>query len=106
MTTFDPLWPAFQQALREPPGDLATAIGALPEVGCLPSPWLTWTLIGLVRHRRRQLWVAEIVATKLGGHLEAIAAMGAFGHPPDIPQRGLVPGLIEWEITSTARAAA
>lgn len=97
MTTFDPLWPAFDQALREPPGDLTTAVRALPDGGHLPSPWLTWTLVGLVRHRRRQLWVAEVVATRLGGHPEAIAASGAFGHPTEIPQHGLVPGLTEWE---------
>jgi hypothetical protein len=72
MAAFTTLWQAFRQALREPPGDLATAIRALPDVGCLPSPWVTWTLIGLVRHRRRQLWVAEVVATRLGGDLEAI----------------------------------
>ena len=58
MATFDPLWHAFRQAQREPPGDLADSVRALPEVGRLPSAWATWTLIGLVRHRRRQHWVA------------------------------------------------
>src|SRR5262249_52190573 len=69
---------------------------ALPEAGRLPLPWTTWTLIGLVRHRRRQLWVAEVVTDRLGGDLEAIATMGALGHPLDLPQHGLVPGLTDW----------
>jgi hypothetical protein len=97
MATFTTLWQAFRKALREPPGDLANAIRALPDVGRLPSPWVTWTLIGLVRHRRRQLWVAEVVATRLGGDLEAIARRGSLGHPQDVSQQGLVPGLTEWE---------
>jgi hypothetical protein len=97
MATFDSLWHAFEQALGEPTDDLATAIHALPDVGRLPSPWATWTLIGLVRHRRRQLWVGQVVATRLQGELESIARMGAFGHPEDIPQHGLVPGLTDWE---------
>jgi len=97
MATFDPLWRAFQQAQREPPGDLATSVRALPEVGRLPSAWATWTLIGLVRHRRRQLWVAEIVASKLGGNPKALALRGALGHPTKMTQHGLVPGLTEWE---------
>ena len=75
----------------------SATLHALPPVGHRPSPWTTWKLIGLVRHRRRQLWVGEVVATRLGGDQEAIATMGSLGHPPDIPQQGLVPGLTEWE---------
>jgi hypothetical protein len=97
MATFDSLWHAFEQALGEPPDDLATAICALPDVGHSPSPWATWTLIGRVRHRRRQLWVAEVVSSRLQGEPESIARMGALGHPEDIPQSGLVPGLTDWE---------
>lgn len=97
MARSDAYWQAIRQALAEPPGDLATAVRALPDVGRLPSPWATWTLIGLVRHRRRQLWVADVVANRLGGDLVAIARIGALGHPSDIPQHGLVPGLTEWE---------
>jgi hypothetical protein len=97
MATFDPLWRAFQQARREPAGDLASSLRALPEVGRLPSAWATWTLIGLVRHRRRQLWVARVVASSLGANLKAIARRGALGHPAKITPRGLVPGLTEWE---------
>ena len=97
MATFDHLWDGFRQAIQEPYGDLMSAVHALPAVGHRPSPWATWTLIGLVRHRRRQLWVAEVVATHLGGDQEAIATMGSLGHPPGIPQQGLVPELTEWE---------
>ena len=97
MTPWKLLWRALDEAKRPPPGDLAAALGSLPEVGRLPSPWATWTLIGLVRHRRRQLWVAEVVADRLGGDPAALAEAGALAHPLDRPQRGLVPGLPEWE---------
>src|SRR4051794_5548019 len=93
MATLDPLWQALQQALCEPEGNLATSVRALPDVGHLPSPWTIWTLIGLVRHRRRQLWVAEVVTGRLGGDLKAIATCGALGHPMEVPQGGLVPCL-------------
>jgi hypothetical protein len=90
------LW-ALSQAHLGPPEDLAAAVRSLPDAGHLPSPWETWTLIGLVRHRERQLWVGEVVTTRLHGSLIDLARMGAMGHPQDIPQQGPVPGLPEWE---------
>jgi hypothetical protein len=33
---------------------LEAALRDLPELGTLPSPWESWTLIGLLRHRKRQ----------------------------------------------------
>jgi hypothetical protein len=81
---------AFNCAKEREPADLPAAIRGLPDPGALPSPWVTWTLIGLVRHRARQLWVAEIIRTRLRG---APAAMGAWGHPEGVPQSGPVPGL-------------
>jgi hypothetical protein len=53
-------------------------------------------MIGLVRHRKRQLWVAEVVRNRLGGSLTDLARLGALGHPQG-PQSGTVPGLPEWE---------
>jgi hypothetical protein len=97
MTADDLLWQGLHQALREPPEDLAAAIDGLPEVGRLPSPWTAWALIGLVRHRRRQLWVGEVVTENLGGNLAVIARRGALAHPSRLPLQGLVPGLTEWE---------
>src|SRR5262249_40161076 len=41
---------------RQEPRDLAAFLEGLAGPGALPSPWETWTLIGLVRHRERQLW--------------------------------------------------
>jgi hypothetical protein len=87
---------AFTQARRPSPDDLAGAVQTLPALGELPTPWETWTLLGLVRHRRRQLWVGDLVTTRLGGSALDLARMGAFGHPA-VPQRGPVPGLPEWE---------
>jgi hypothetical protein len=97
MTQYDHLWPALREANRGPSHDLTAVIRAGPEAGHLPSPWAVWMLFGLVRHRRRQLWVAEVVVERLGGDLDALATMGAFGHPADSPQSGLVPGITEWE---------
>lgn len=79
------------------PDDLATALRRLPEADEMPSPWESWTLIGLIRHWRRQQWVAEIVHTRLSGDRTRIAEFGAFGHPDEVPQSGTVPGLPEWE---------
>jgi len=60
------------------------------------SPWHFWTLICFARHHVRQNWVADIVKYRLSGDLDALAGIGALGHP-DIPQSGLVPQDIEWE---------
>ena len=95
-TPLDSLFQALGEAPLPPPVDVAAAVQALPAVGELPSPWETWTLFGLVRHRHRQLWVGSLVTTVLGGRLLELARMGAFGHPP-VPPSGPVPGLPEWE---------
>jgi hypothetical protein len=84
--------------LREPePENLVSSLRGLPEVAILPSPWDTWTLIGLTRHRERQWWVADIIRTRLQGDVNRLATFGALGHPDGVPQRGTVPGLPEWE---------
>jgi hypothetical protein len=97
MTRYDLLFQAFTRARQPPPADLAGALQALPPVGQLPSPWETWALVGFVRHRRRQLWLGEVVTTRLSGSLTGIGRMGALGHPQGVPQLGPVPGLAEWE---------
>ncbi len=88
------LWQALTDAAREPD---APTLDRLPPPGALPPPWQTWLLVGLFRHRRRQLWVGEIVAHRLGGDLALLSAAGALGHPQGLPQSGLVPGLTDWE---------
>ena len=60
------------------------------------SPWDIWMLLCLIRHRDRQQFVAETVAYRLQGDHNALAAMGAMGHP-ERPQQGIVPGLLDWE---------
>jgi hypothetical protein len=94
---FSRLLDAFRRVNGDAPTGLADALRRLPDVGALPSPWETWTLIGLVRHRERQHWVADIVRTRLSGDPSALAALSAFGHPDGVPQQGPVPGLPEWE---------
>ena len=93
----DALLTALARAQAPEPADLVSSFRALPEPGALPSPWETWALIGLVRHRERQLWVADIVRTRLRGALSDLAALGALGHPEGIPGMGTVPDLPEWE---------
>src|SRR5271165_3139160 len=88
----------FLRAAESEPADLESALRSLPEPGALPSPWETWTLIGLVRHRNRQLWVADVISNRLLGAPSDLAAMGALGgHPEGVPQSGPVPGMPEWE---------
>lgn len=89
-----PLWRTLADAVREP--DSPTLEGLSPP-GLLPPPWQTWLLIGLFRHRRRQLWVGRAVARRLGGDLDLLSAAGALGHPGELPQSGRVPGMTDWE---------
>lgn len=88
---------AFARVKEPEPDDLVSALRRLPEPDAMPSPWDAWTLIGLVRHHERQLWVAEIIRTRLQGAPADLAALGALGHPEAVPQRGSVPGMPEWE---------
>jgi hypothetical protein len=60
------------------------------------STWQAWTLLGLVKHRARQQFVADTIRFRLQSDEQALADAGAFGHP-DIPQQGIVPSLIDWE---------
>jgi hypothetical protein len=92
------LFDALSRVSAGPPGDLAGFLGAQPPAGAMamPSPWETWTLIGLVRHRDRQRWVADLITTRLGGDLTLLASLGSLGHP-DGDRAGTVPGLPEWE---------
>jgi Domain of unknown function (DUF6896) len=93
----DGLLTSFARAGETAPADVASSLRRMPDPVTLPSPWETWTLIGLVRHRERQFWVADIIRTRLRGSLADLAAIGALGHPQGVPQSGSVPGLPEWE---------
>src|SRR5689334_11990009 len=88
---------AFRQAGEGPPADTTALFRGLPDAGALPSPWETWTLIGLVRHHARQLWVRDVINTRLRGDPSSLAVLGALGHPEGVRQSGSVPGLPEWE---------
>jgi len=93
----DALLVAFARLWESEPADLVPLLRGLPEPGVLPSPWNTWTLIGLTRHHKRQLWVAEIIRTRLRGALADLAALGALGHPNGVSHSGPVPGMPDWE---------
>jgi hypothetical protein len=91
---FVPIWRALIDIAREPN---IPAFDGLAPPGLLPLPWQTWLLIGLFRHHRRQLWVGQIVTSRLGGNLDVLSTCGALGHPEGLPQSGLVPGMTDWE---------
>src|SRR5262249_33080861 len=93
----DALLSAFARAEEPAPDRLPSFLRALPDPGALPSPWETWTLVGLVRHRQRQFWVSDIIRTRLRGVPSDLAAIGALGHPEGVPQSGPVPGMPERE---------
>jgi hypothetical protein len=93
----DPLAPLWQALAEAAHGPDAPTLDRLPPPGALPPPWQTWLLIGLFRHRRRQLWVGEVVSHRLSGDLDLLSTMGALGHPQEIPRSGLVPGMTDWE---------
>lgn len=84
--------------LSEPESSgMSSCLRELPDADRLPSPWETWTILNLIRHHKRQRWVADIVRTRLRGSLSELAKHGALGHAEGIPQSGPVPGLPEWE---------
>src|SRR5947209_12239115 len=93
----DALLAAFARSEEPAPDGIASFLKGLPNPGALPSPWVTWTLIGLVRHRERQLWVADIIRTLLRGSPDDLAAGGSLAHPEGVPQLGPVPGMPGWE---------
>lgn len=82
---------------KKQPQNLERYLSDLPIPDNLPSAWAAWTLITLVRHRKRQYWVEEILRTRLGGSPIKLAQMGYSGHPKHIPPSGTVPDMPEWE---------
>ncbi len=60
------------------------------------SPWTSWLVLCLVRHRGRQQFVLESMSSRLDGDAESIARAGSMGHPKRA-RVGLVPGDTDWE---------
>jgi hypothetical protein len=81
----------------QPPTDLPAFLKSLPPPSTLPSPWLTWMMIGLFRHRERQAWVKSVIIHRLQADIEAISSHGYSGHPSHLKPTGTVPGLPEWD---------
>jgi hypothetical protein len=88
-----PLMQAFDRARQGIPSHLASAMDALPAVGELPSPWATWTLIELVRYRRRQTWAREAIHES---DLWRVASIEENRDEEDILE-GTLPGSPRWE---------
>lgn len=83
---FTRLLDALSRAQGEPPSDVAAYLRGLPDVGELPSPWETWTLIGHFRHPERQYWVGDIIQSRLHGDTSRLARLGSMGYA-DGPSR-------------------
>jgi hypothetical protein len=60
------------------------------------TPWASWTLFSLIRHRPRQEFVSQILQQNLGVDKLNLAKRGYDAHPEGI-NRGPVPGLPDWE---------
>jgi hypothetical protein len=84
------------QLATGPSLDDAQLLQAATEASVL-SPWEFWALLSVIRHQARQKWVAGIVRERLRGSGEALAVGGAFAHPEDMPQQGVVPGMLDCE---------
>ncbi len=88
-----PLMQAFDRARQGMPSHLASAMLALPAVGELPSPWATWTLIELVRYRRRQSWARGAIHES---DLWRVASIEEYRDEEDTLE-GNLPGFPQWE---------
>jgi hypothetical protein len=78
----DQLLDAFRHASEGPPADTTAFFRSLPDAGALPSPWETWTLIGLVHHHTRQVWVRDLQRAR------------EFAHQPEMRIRLLCVGVV------------
>ena len=92
---FRSLIKALGRATKAPPQDLLEAIGTLPPVGALPSPWTAWLYLTLMAWRKRQQWGRQL----LGKHMpNAIPPCKAF-REQDQPFEMVVPGAPEWDVS-------
>ena len=60
---------------------------------------MRWTLVGLVRHLYRQLWVGEVVRDLFGVDLKKLSRYGSGAHPrglPGPPGKRPLPGVEGW----------
>jgi hypothetical protein len=92
MTPYQRLLATFRSRRFTAPSSIEAAITTLPEVGTLPSPEVTWTLIVLARYRRLQCWAKHITWHHV------IAKLTLADLQPDHPTRtrGQVRGLAGW----------
>jgi hypothetical protein len=102
---------SFASSRLAAPSDLKLAIGELPVVGEFPSPWATWTLIELVRYRRRQIWAEGLVGDRLPHLAAARSEAITVGFDPSSPEwedseeieEGYVPGSPDWGYAAEPR---
>jgi hypothetical protein len=93
MMRYSNLLDAFRHAWAATPDDLADALRRLPQTGEMLSPWATWTLIELARHRRRQLWGGDLILERLPGGLPRLEELCR----TEQVIAGYIPGSPQWE---------
>src|SRR5262249_60614184 len=79
-------------ALPGRPGELRSFVAAAPPVGALPSPSLTWPLLGLLHYLLRKRWAWGVIRQRLRAQLRRpekrrVAVTPALATLP----RGIVP---------------
>ena len=93
-----------EEAVRDVLSKVRSRVPTLPDlIAAVRSPliphisrWELWTLVGFVRHERRQKWVGYVVETKLKGSGHDLGAMGALAHPEGVEQSNKVPDTPGW----------
>jgi hypothetical protein len=81
------------------PGDLRSFIAAAPPPGALPPPYLAWPLLGLLRYLGRKRWAWGVIRQRLRAQLRRPAKKRRETITDVLAsvQRGIIPGLPDWE---------
>jgi hypothetical protein len=85
------------QRLREPFEECFSRAAVSSALNTGLNRWQLWTLVCLVRHLKRQQWVAYVVESQLHGDLTEIGTRGYVGHPEGVDQSGEVPNFPDWK---------
>ena len=95
--SIDNLLAAFDHVDSGAPDDLDEYVRQRLSANNLPSPWVTWTLVGLSQYRRRQLWAREIAFHRLMSEIPEFR----MALETDQYLKGFVPDHPEWTFQLT-----
>src|SRR5262245_20796210 len=81
------------------PQDAKSMIATAPPVSALPSPYLAWPLLGLLHYLGRKRWAWGVMRQRLRAQLRRPAKKRRVTITDVLAsvQRGIVPGLPDWE---------